>query len=317
MELLSIYQPIKKELEWTEEELLSLVRKEFSPLFQPFIGYKGKKLRPALTLLSGKLFSDDLKTLIPLAVAVELFHTATLLHDDIVDNSQVRRGMPTINFLWGDKVALLLGDFLFSKAAELVSQSKNNRIISLLSQTLTTISMAELRQSLAPWEEKKSREHYYSWIKGKTASLFASAAETGAIWGQAPEEKIKDLREYGFNLGLSFQIVDDILDFTGQEEEMGKPIGSDLLQGHLTLPTIILLEKEAETPLKEAMETKNTEILKEIAQKIANSKSIIEESYDIARGFALKAIDALNDFPPSPILSSLINLAHYVIKRRY
>jgi len=224
--------------------------------------------------------------------------------------------MPTLNRLWGHRVALLLGDYLFSKAAELVSNLNNRRVIKLFAQTLMRVSAAELEQGLSPWELKKRRHHYYRWIEDKTASLFSAAAESGAILGQASKHQIKALKEYGFNLGLSFQIIDDILDFIGDEEEMGKPIGSDLLQGHLTLPVIILLEREPDSSFKETFASGDIEGLKGIAQRIAQSPLIIEECYTIARGFALQATKSIESLPFNPISSSLIDLAHYIISRK-
>ena len=203
----------------------------------------GKGIRPALTLLSGKFFKYNLTYLLPMAVSVELMHTATLVHDDAIDKALTRRGQATINSIWGDEIAILMGDFLFAKAGEFVADTQTPRVIKLFSQTLGIISSGEINQFRGAFKLDQNREDYFQRIYGKTASLFSLATQSGAILSQAPEEAVAVMKEYGDNLGIAFQIVDDILDFTSTEEAMGKPVGSDLTQGTLTLPAMLVMER--------------------------------------------------------------------------
>ncbi len=202
----------------------------------------GKQIRPAIVLLSGKFCTFDLDYLLPMATAVELLHMATLVHDDAIDKSAVRRGVPTITKRWGEDKAVILGDYLFARAGEFCASTENVRVIKLFSQTLATISNGALNQTFDASILEQTHQQYLQRISSKTASLFTLATESGTILSQAPERSVEILREYGHNLGMAFQIVDDVLDFIGAEEELGKPVGSDLAQGTLTLPAMILLE---------------------------------------------------------------------------
>src|SRR4030043_191738 len=234
MNLSDIYKPIQKDLKKVEQGLEAITDAEFSLLAQ-LLAYTlktgGKRVRPALTLLSGKFYVYDPRLLVLMAAAIELLHTATLVHDDIVDNSPVRRGKPTVSRAWGQNSALLLGDYLFAKAGSLVAGTGNLRAIKLFSQTLMTISAGELKQTGVTFDIAKVREYYLAWISAKTACLFSTSTESGAILSRAPEEAIQAMRDYGHNLGMAFQMVDDVLDFVGEEDELGKPVGSDLREG--------------------------------------------------------------------------------------
>jgi octaprenyl-diphosphate synthase len=231
----AIYEPIKEDLLKVEEGLKDFAQVDFPgmrQLLEHILKSGGKRIRPAIALLVGKFYNYQLDLFLPLATGMELLHIATLVHDDTIDNSLLRRGKPTINSLWGQSAAVLLGDYLFSGAAHLVSSTGNIPVTRLFAQTLMAISSGELQESLMTYNLSQTREDYYQRIAAKTASLFSSAAESGAILGQAPEKAVSSLKDYGHQLGLSFQIVDDILDFTGEEEEMGKPAGSDLIHGN-------------------------------------------------------------------------------------
>ena len=214
-------------------------------------------MRPALTLLSGKPFNYDLTYLLPMAVSVELMHTATLVHDDAIDKALTRRGQATINSVWGNEIAILMGDFLFAKAGEYVADTQTPRVIKLFSQTLGIISSGEIAQFRGAFKLEQKREDYFRRIYRKTGSLFSLATQSGAILGHAPDETVAVMKEYGDNLGTAFQIVDDILDFTSTEEAMGKPVGSDLMQGTLTLPAMMVIERNPEdNPVKRLFETR-------------------------------------------------------------
>ena len=207
----------KADFPWLPKQLAQALKSssKLAELLTHSLKGSGKMIRPALTLLSGKSDNYNLDYLLPMATAVEIMHTATLVHDDAIDSSAVRRGRPTINQAWDDDKAILLGDYLFAKAGELVSTTQNLPVIKLLSQTLMTITSGELAQSFSSFNLEQTRQHYLHRIISKTASLFSLSTESGAILSQSPGKLVKALKEYGYNLGIAFQIVDDIMDFIG------------------------------------------------------------------------------------------------------
>jgi len=302
-----------------EESLVSVVDVNI-PVLKKLLDYiiktSGKKIRPALTLFSGKFYNYDLGLLLPVATAMELLHTATLVHDDVVDNSLQRRGKATVNKLWGDTSAVLVGDYLLGKCAELTAETENIEVMKLLSNTVMVISSGELRQKELSFNGEQNKDDYYRWIAAKTASLFSAAAESGAILANSPEEAIHALRDYGYNLGMAFQVVDDVLDFTGNEVELGKLPGSDLSQGVLTLPTIIFLERYPnDDTVKKILESEIAEHMELVRDKICQS-SVIQDCIDIARHFSLQACQALEILPDKFPRSHLVDLAHYVVRRK-
>jgi len=320
VELSGIYRSIQDDLSQVKGYLRSIIKVDFSWLSQQLdyvAGGGGKGIRPALTLLSGKFYQYNLKYLLPMAVSVELMHTATLVHDDAIDKSSLRRGRATIYKLWGTEPAVLLGDYLFAKAGEFVSDTQNPRVIKLFSQTLATISSGELNQFFSAYNLKQTREQYFKKISGKTASLFSLATESGAILSGAPEKSVKILRDYGYYLGIAFQIVDDILDFIGTEEELGKPVGSDLTQGTLTLPAMLLLERYPEdNPVKRRFENRdNPDNIKQAIELIRNSP-IVDECYAVASEYSARACQNLKDLPENSSREALLGLAEYVVARK-
>jgi len=320
LELSKIYEPIQEDLAKVKESLRSIIKVDF-PWLSEQLGYVvrggGKGIRPVLTLLAGKFYNYNLKYLLPMAVSVELMHTATLVHDDAIDKSGIRRGRPTIYKMWGEEPAVLLGDYLLAKAGESVSDTQNPRVIKLFSQTLATISSGELSQFLGAFKLEQTRQYYFRRIASKTASLFSLATESGAILSEAPEKSVTALKEYGHNLGIAFQIVDDILDFIGTEDELGKPIGSDLAQGTLTLPTMLLLERYPENnPVKSLFENKDKQKNVELAIELIRNSSIVEECYAVASEYCTKAYQNLSLLPENSSRQALTDLTNYVIVRK-
>ncbi len=320
MLLSTIYEPVQKDLVKVDKSLRSVSKVDF-PWLAEMLDYSltggGKKIRPALTLLAGKFYNYNLSYLLPMATAVELMHTATLVHDDAIDNSLVRRGRPTINKVWGEDKAVLLGDYMFAKAGEIAATTQNLRVIKRLAQTIMTISSGELNQAITSFSLEQTRQHYFQRISSKTASLFSLATESGAILSQAPESSTNMLSEYGYNLGIAFQIVDDIFDFTSTEKELGKPIGSDLAQGTLTLPAMLLLERYPEdNPVKRLFQNKNEPENIKLAIELVRNSSIIHECYKIASDYCSKACDNLKLLPDNASRQALADLANYVISRR-
>ena len=320
MSLNTIYEPIREDLAEAEDRLRSICEVDFpwlSKLLEHSPKSGIKRIRAALVLLSGKSHNYDLGYLLSAAVAIEVLHIATLVHDYAIDNSVVRRGYSMINKMWGDDKAILFRDYLLAKAEELVSDTKNLRVIRLSAQTLMTIASRELSQAFSVFNLEQPRQQYLEMVPGKTASLFSLATESGAILSQAPEELVKALREYGYALGIAFQIVDDILDFTGDGAEMGKPIGSSLAQGTLTLPAMLLLERYPDNnPLRQVFQNEGDkqENIK-LAIELVRNSPVIEECYEVASDYCARARRNLDLLPANASRRSLEELANYVVTR--
>jgi geranylgeranyl pyrophosphate synthase len=319
LELNQIYEPINSDLIKTEEAIKSICKVDFpwlSQILEYSLGAGGKRIRPALTLLSGKFYNYRFECLAFMATAIELMHTATLIHDDAIDESDTRRGRPTIYKLWGTDAAVLLGDYLFAKAGVAVAETQNVRAIKLFSETLSILSRGELNQGINSFNINQSREDYVQRIYGKTASLFCLSTESGGILSQAPERSIQSLKNYGYHLGIAFQIVDDILDFTASEAELGKPAGSDLSQGTFTLPAMILNERyPKDNPVKKLFETRDNKFVRIAIDQIRNS-SIVEDCYKIAREYGTKSCLQINDLPDTIYRHALIDLTYFVVTRK-
>jgi geranylgeranyl pyrophosphate synthase len=209
-----------------------------APALTAIINGGGKRLRPALVLLSAHMFDVDATSAIPVAAAVEMLHTATLIHDDLIDNALVRRGKQTLNANWNAAATVLTGDVAFAWAAELATRSESLKLVEHFSETLTIICNGELKQMFANRDQLPAEADYYDRIFSKTASLFALAAECGPLLARRAEADVQRLRTFGKLLGEAFQIVDDVLDFMGDEATLGKPVGGDLRQGIITLPVL-------------------------------------------------------------------------------
>jgi len=317
----AIYEPIQEDMTKVEARL-RLVG-EVSPtwlaeLLAHSLENGGKRLRPALVLLSGGFQDYDLGSLLPMAAAVEVLHTATLVHDDAIDNSLVRRGRPTINKVWGEDKAILLGDYLLAKSEELAADTENLRVIRLFARAIMTIAGGELSQSFGAFKLEQSRQQYLERISAKTASLISLATESGAILSQAPEKLVTALREYGYNLGIAFQIVDDILDFAGDEAEMGKPTGSDLAEGTLTLPAMLLLERYPDdNPVRRLFQNEGDKRENiRLAIELVRDSEVTQECYKVASDYCARACRNLDRLPDNASRRSLRELAEYVVARK-
>jgi geranylgeranyl pyrophosphate synthase len=321
LSLVTIYEPVREDLAEVEARLQDLAKVSYSRLSQ-LLGHSlvggGKRIRPALVLLSAKFYNYDLGWLLPMAVGVEVLHTATLVHDDAIDHSPLRRGRATINQVWGEDKAILLGDYLLAQAEELVSETQNLSVIRLFARAIMTLASGELAQAFSAFNLEQTREQYFARVSAKTASLITLATESGAVLSQAPEKAVTALREYGHNLGIAFQIVDDILDFAGDEAEMGKPTGSDLSEGTLTLPAMLVLERyPGDNPVRRLFqhEGDRQENIR-LAVELVSSSGVLEECYQVARDYSARAGASLDLLPASPARESLKELAQYVVARR-
>ncbi|MDQ6660837.1 MAG: polyprenyl synthetase family protein [Chloroflexota bacterium] len=285
------------------------------------LGSPGKRLRTALTLLSGKMKQYRLDKLLPLSVAFEMVHLATLIHDDIVDNAKTRRGNPTVNSIWGDHIAILLGDYYFAKTAGLIADINENRIDHLFSDTVATVCEGTILEIMTAGRIDLTLDNYYEKIRRKTACLIAACCKGGAIISGASDEEIASLYEYGNNLGIAFQIIDDILDYTQDQTTIGKPAGNDLRQGMVTIPLIYALQEQSQNGHHQQVHT----LLVEKAQKEEDIESVvqwvtkgsgIERSFEDAHTYAEKAREALHHFPPSENREILDELIDFVVLRK-
>lgn len=237
-----IFATMRPDLLRVEERLEEAARVDFpvvSDLILGLVRAGGKRLRPLVLLLAGRAYDFDRDTLTTAGAGVELLHTASLVHDDTVDRSGLRRGRPTLNSVLPSGAVILLGDYLFAQSAMLAAATGSPRVVSIFASTLADICDGQLREMFVAHRLDQTREEYERRIFGKTASLFAGAAEMGAIIGKAPDIAVQALRRYGSDVGMAFQIVDDVLDFREDTQQLGKPAGHDLTQGTVTLPTII------------------------------------------------------------------------------
>ncbi len=314
-----LYGPVQEDIALVEATFDSLKQVDYAPLAKMLdivLAGGGKLLRPALTLLGGRFGEYDLDLLVPLAASVELLHTASLVHDDVIDNADTRRGRPTANSTLHNATTVMLGDYMFAHAADQVALTGNIRVIRLFSQTLMKMTKGEIGQDLTAYDSRQTVRDYLQRIGGKTASLFATACQGGAVVAQEPEEWIEALRSYGYNFGMAFQIVDDILDLTGDEAVMGKPVGSDLMQGTLTLPALILMDRyPGDNPVQKFLASPSKELLAPAVEAIRGS-DIPQESYEMARDFCANAHKALSVLPDGAARQALYDLTDYVLERR-
>ena len=237
-----VFAAMRSDLQLVEARLEEAARIDFPAVSELVLGLVqagGKRLRPLLLLLSARSFDFDRDPLITAGAGVELLHTASLVHDDTVDRAALRRGRPTLNSVLSSGAVILLGDYLFAQSAMLAAATERPRVVSIFASTLADICDGQLREMFVAHRLDQTREEYERRIFGKTASLFAGSAEMGAIIGNAPEETVQLLRRYGSDVGMAFQIVDDVLDFREGTQQLGKPAGHDLTQGTVTLPAMI------------------------------------------------------------------------------
>ena len=281
----------------------------------------GKRLRTALTLLTGKLNTYRFDKLLLLSVAFELVHLATLIHDDIVDESKTRRGNPTVNALWGDKIAILLGDYYFAKVAGLIADIEDTRIDHLFSDTVATVCEGTIMEMMSAGRIDLTLEAYYEKIEHKTACLIAACCKGGAILSLASDEEVELLNQYGVHLGIAFQIIDDILDYTEDQSTIGKPAGNDLRQGMVTLPLIYALQEKPQNG--EYMKVQHIlngasheeDEIRTIVDWVTNGQGV-KRSLLEAYAHGNKAREALYHFPPSPDRDILDELIDFVIMRK-
>lgn len=277
----------------------------------------GKRIRPNITLLTGKLLNGDVDRLITLSAAIELLHTATLVHDDLIDGSLLRRGIPTLNAKWSPAATVLTGDFTFAKAARLAAETNSIPVMRLFSETLVIIVNGEISQMFGS-RGTVNLEEYYQRIYAKTASLFETSTKSAAILCESTIENQSDLAKFGYELGIAFQIIDDVLDFTAKEEVLGKPVGGDLRNGLITLPTITFIKNTPQHAyFKNYLSGNCLKITNEIETLISDiqKSDAIPLSFEIAKTHIQNGLQALGNLPKSIYREALEEIAYYVTER--
>jgi len=241
MKIEDIYKPVISQLETVERKLAELPQVKdpaVADTLREALGAGGKRLRPALVLIAAKTCAYTGERAIRIAVVVELIHTASLVHDDVLDNSDLRRGMPSGNVRWGNRMSILLGDHLYAAAVKKMTEDENVEILRSVATAVGEMTEGEIAQTLSRNDMEVTEEKYFSIIAGKTASLLSCSCRVGALLGTVRNGEVEILSDYGRNLGMAFQITDDLLDITGREDRLGKPLGNDIREGRLTLPLI-------------------------------------------------------------------------------
>ncbi len=308
-------------LSHVEEELMVLFQEEdllLNKVYNPLRKNTGKRLRPILLLLAAECFIGELDRVIKIAAGAELVHTATLIHDDVVDRSTMRRGTATLNSTWGNKVAVLVGDSLFTKGLDVLIEERNYRLLKSVTTMFTEMGNGEILQILNYFNPDVTFTEYIERIKRKTALFMAFCCEAGAVLGEASEEEVQALQNYGLNIGLAFQIADDLLDFVGTEAEVGKPVGSDLREGNVTLPVIHALQTESGPQIRKIIEA--DEITAEdigVVVTLLEKERSLEYAFSIAENYVEEAIAYLDIIPESRAKQDLIKIAWYTLHRQY
>ena len=308
--------PIAPDLADFEKRLQAAVADDFGPMadaMQHIVRAGGKRLRPALVLLSCRLGDPDIDDAHRLAMGIEFIHTATLVHDDLIDNSATRRGITTLHEQLGAPPAIIIGDYYFAKGANLIAAIGEPRIDAAISNTVMTICLGELLQMTSHREYAQSTADYYRKIERKTATLLSTCTYAGGIVAGMEGERLEALQEYGHLLGMAFQIADDVLDYVATQDELGKPVGNDLRQGTITLPLMLALENRSlERKLRPLLDAEDFDAV----VTIVRDSDAVSRAEEVAYDFADRARAKLDLFSDSPSRRTLQRVCDYVVERR-
>jgi geranylgeranyl pyrophosphate synthase len=314
-----LFAPVRDGLAAVETRLHETVAGQHDSLTaatEHLLNAGGKRIRPAICLMTAKIFEADLDRSISLAAAVEMMHTATLVHDDLIDGSLLRRGVPTLNADWSADAIVLAGDYLFARAASLIAQTNHPRLIELFAKTLMIVVNGEIKQRFSD-RGHISRNDYDERIYAKTAAMFALSTEAAATLGEADQACLEALGEFGRQVGMAFQIVDDALDFIGAPDRIGKPVGSDLRQGLFTLPAIYYVQAHPGDPDVRALLDGNSRDPGTISRVVAavRASGAVDETLREARAFVARGQLALERLSPSPYVAALSAVSRYIVDR--
>ncbi len=321
--LSQIFDPIRADLEQVDREFSRHVQShvDLIPKIGQYIQTSGgKRMRPAVLLMASRLSGYTGDRAVLYAAVVEFIHTATLVHDDIIDDSDLRRGRLAVHSRWGNDITVLLGDYLYIKSMALALTHDTLDLVRVLCDVTLKMIEGELYQLTKNGDADISEDEHFDIIRRKTAYLFGGCAQIGGMLGEVPNEREQALREYGFNLGMAFQLVDDLLDFTGDAESVGKPIGADLREGKVTLPLIHLLQQEpggvASDIVRDVISSRTiTTAQWETLLRCLKDHASIDYAYRRASEFADRAKKPLYAFPPSSEREALLALPDYVLSR--
>lgn len=324
MKILDIFGMMKKDMDFIEQQLYKSIEGEEGLLSETSIHLLkagGKRLRPVFVLLGGKFGNYDLETLQYIAVPLELIHSASLVHDDVIDDADTRRGKPTVKSQWDNRIAMYTGDYIYGKALTLATRLDNPLIHQILAKAMVQMSVGEMEQIRDFFNTEQSVQHYLLRIRRKTALLIAISCQLGAVAANAPEAYSNLLYRFGYNVGMAFQIRDDLLDLFGTEKQIGKPPGSDMRQGNITLPVLYALqEAELREPLLQEIrrihELDGRADTSAAIEMIRKSPGIVKAE-QLADRFIDKALDALQQLPENKARKNLYDIAHFVNRRTY
>jgi heptaprenyl diphosphate synthase len=320
MKLKMMYSFLNSDLTVIENELEETIKAESPLLHQAslhLLQAGGKRIRPVFVLLAAKFGEYDIDKIKNVAVSLELIHMASLVHDDVIDDAELRRGQPTIKAKWDNKIAMYTGDYIFARALELITNIQNPHAHKILSHTLVELCIGEIEQIKDKYNYDQNIRTYFRRIKRKTAMLIAVSCQLGGIAANVEEDIHKKLFKFGYFVGMSYQIIDDVLDFVGTEKELGKPAGGDLHQGNITLPALFAMEDsiicDQISRVHEA--TERSDIEKIIA--LVKDSGAIEKSLQISDKYLQKALGVLEELPPSRSKKALRDIAKFIGKRKF
>lgn len=324
MKLLDIYASFKHDIAFIERELEQTVQSDHPFLTETSIHLLkagGKRIRPVFVLLSGQFGEYDLERLSKVAVALELIHMATLVHDDVIDDADTRRGQLTVKSKWDNRIAMYTGDYIFAKALTVITQLGQTEIHRSLSKAIVEMCIGEMEQIRYFFRTDQTVRDYLLRIRRKTALLIAISCKLGAMASGASESAVKALYSFGYNVGMAFQIRDDILDLTGTEQQLGKPPGSDVKQGNITLPLILAMREPAvkDDILLEIERIRQSEGQTDVRALLGlvRQSSGIRQSDQLAAQYIRKAVEAISGLTDRKAKRSLIEIAHFVGSRSY
>ncbi|MCJ7839459.1 heptaprenyl diphosphate synthase component II [Lederbergia sp. NSJ-179] len=320
MKLNLLNSPLKADLEIIENGLENSIDSEVDLLqkasFQ-LLKAGGKRIRPVFVLLCAKFGTYNIHTIKNTAIALELIHMASLVHDDVIDEADLRRGRPTISYTWNDRIAMYTGDYMLARSLDYMTNIEDPIAHRILAKAIVEVCKGEIEQIKDKYRFDQTIRDYLRRIKRKTALLIAVSCELGAVSAGADEKIYRNLYRFGYFIGMSYQIIDDILDFIATEEALGKPAGEDLRQGNITLPALYAMKDDRlrKEIMKVNESTDKIEMTKLITQ-IKNSDAV-EKSYDLSQKYLNKALALLEDLPSNPAKKMLKDIAKYIGKRKY
>ena len=321
MKLKMLYSDMRSDLDLIEKELEIAVNSSSDLLNEAslhLLQAGGKRIRPVFVLLAAKFGNYQINQMMNVAVPLELIHMASLVHDDVIDDSEMRRGQLTVKAQWNNRVAMYTGDFIFARALEYITNIDNPQAHRILSYTMVEICVGEIIQIEDKFKLDQRLQDYFRRIKRKTALLIASSCQLGAVVSGADEKTATHLKRFGYYVGMSFQIMDDILDITATDKELGKPAGSDLIQGNITLPILFLKDSPEFRPaLEHAISGNMTEIERLALVKRIRESEAIPKAKAISNRYLQKALKEIDALPTSPAKKSLREIALYMGKRKF